>query len=82
MAAAVEDDAVRISSKNGGKVATRDGFLLLGCVVMPEHVPLVRSEKPSTVIEKLKLRLARKLRKGRPRLKRANPGHPPCCSDL
>ena len=44
------------------------GFHLLGYVVMPEHVHLLMSEPkqgtPSTVLQKLKLRVARKLRKG------------------
>jgi putative transposase len=43
------------------------GFRLLGYVVMPEHVHLLMSEPPrgtpSTVLQKLKLRVARKLRK-------------------
>jgi len=43
------------------------GFRLIGYVVMPEHVHLLMSEPqrgtPSTVLQKLKLRVARKLRK-------------------
>jgi putative transposase len=47
------------------------GFQLFRYVVMPEHVHLLLSEPkqgtPSTVLQKLKLRVARKLRKrGRP----------------
>jgi putative transposase len=47
------------------------GFQLLGYVVMPEHVHLLISEPPrgtpSTVLHKLKLRVARRLRKRRKR---------------
>ena len=43
------------------------GFRLIGYVVMPEHVHLLMSEPnsgtPSTVLHKLKLRVARRLRK-------------------
>src|SRR5258708_38839831 len=50
-------------------------FLIVGYVVMPEHVHLLIGEPkqgtPSTVMQKLKLRVARKLRK---RSKFANPG--------
>src|SRR5690348_1308284 len=54
-----------------GKVRDEMGFRLLGFVVMPEHVHLLMSEPmrgtPSTVLQKLKLRVARRLRKrGRP----------------
>ena len=57
--------------KELGKVRDEMGFQLLGYVVMPEHVHLLLSEPkqgtPSTVLQKLKLRVARKLRKrGRP----------------
>jgi len=42
------------------------GFRLVGYVVMPEHVHLLMSEPesgtPSTVLQKLKLRVARKMR--------------------
>jgi len=53
------------------KLREETGFQLLGYVVMPEHVHLLMSEPklgtPSTVLQKLKLRVARKLRKhGRP----------------
>jgi putative transposase len=45
------------------------GFHLIGYVVMPEHVHLQLSEPergtPSTVLQKLKLRVARRLRKRR-----------------
>lgn len=55
--------------KELGKVRDEMGFLLLGYVVMPEHVHLLMSEPPqgtpSTVLHKLKLRVARKLRKRR-----------------
>jgi len=47
------------------------GFRLIGYVVMPEHVHLLMSKPqhgtPSTVLQKLKLRVARKMRKGRRR---------------
>ena len=55
-----------------GKVRDEMGFHLLGYVVMPEHVHLLMSEPkrgtPSTVLQKLKLRVARKLRKRRKRV--------------
>ncbi len=55
--------------KELGKVRDEMGFQLLGYVVMPEHVHLLMSEPPhgtpSTVLQKLKLRVARKLRKHR-----------------
>jgi putative transposase len=53
--------------KELGKVRDEMGFHLLGYVVMPEHVHLLTSEPPqgtpSTVLQKLKPRVARKLRK-------------------
>jgi putative transposase len=53
--------------KKLGKVRGEMGFHLLGYVVMPEHVHLLMSEPkqgtPSTVLQKLKMRVARKLRK-------------------
>ena len=53
--------------KELGKVRDEVEFRLLGYVVMPEHVHLLMSEPsrgtPSTVLHKLKLRVARKLRK-------------------
>jgi len=55
--------------KELAKVREDLGFHLLGYVVMPEHVHLLMSEPntgtPSTVLHKLKLRVARKLRKPR-----------------
>ena len=49
------------------KVRTDYGFLLVGYVVMPEHVHLLISEptkgSPSTVLQMLKQRVSRKLRK-------------------
>jgi putative transposase len=58
--------------KELGKVRDEMGFHLLGYVVMPEHVHLLMSEPPkgtpSTVLHKLKLRVARKLRKRRRRV--------------
>ncbi len=51
-----------------GKLRDETGFHLIGYVVMPEHVHLLLSEPPrgtpSTVLQKLKLRVARKLRRG------------------
>ena len=51
------------------RVRDEMGFRLLGYVVMPEHVHLLMSEPPrgtpSTVLQKLKLRVARKMRKRR-----------------
>src|SRR5256714_10251050 len=53
--------------KELGRVRDAMGFRLLGYVVMPEHVHLLISEPregtPSTVLHKLKLSVARKLRK-------------------
>jgi putative transposase len=50
-----------------GKARDELGFLLIGYVVMPEHVHLLMSEPksgtPSAVLQKLKLRVARRLRK-------------------
>ena len=49
------------------RVRDEMGFRLIGYVVMPEHVHLLMSEPPrgtpSTVLQKLKLRVARKMRK-------------------
>ena len=60
-----------ILAKELGRVRDEMGFHLLGYVVIPEHVHLLMSEPkqgtPSTALQKLKLRVARKLRKrGRP----------------
>jgi len=57
--------------KELGKVREEMGVRLLGYVVMPEHVHLLMSEPkegtPSTVLHRLKLRVARKLRRrGKP----------------
>jgi putative transposase len=53
--------------KELGKVRDTECFQLIGYVVMPEHVHVLMSEPrqgtPSTVLQKLKLRVARKLRK-------------------
>jgi len=73
--------------KELGKVRDEMGFHLIGYVVMPEHVHLLMSEPkqgtPSTVLQKLKLRVARKLRKrgrsacaGQMRLPFAETGEP------
>ncbi len=52
-----------------GRVRDEMGFRLIGYVVMPEHVHLLMSEPkhgtPSTVLQKLKLRVSRKLRRPR-----------------
>ena len=57
-----------------GEVRDRYGFSLVGYVVMPEHIHLLMSElkigTPSTVIQVLKQRVSRRLR----RKKRANAG--------
>lgn len=51
------------------KVREEVGFRLIGYVVMPEHVHLLMTEPPrgtpSTVMQKLKLRVARRMRKRR-----------------
>jgi REP-associated tyrosine transposase len=56
--------------KELAKVRDELGFQLVGYVVMPEHVHLLVSEPktgtPSTVLQKLKQRVARKLRKPGP----------------
>ena len=56
------------------------GFRLIGYVVMPEHVHLLMSEPesgtPSTVLQKLKLRVARKMRKRRRRAAAGQMGLP------
>ena len=58
-----------------GRIREETGFRLIGYVVMPEHVHLLVSEPPqgtpSMVLQKLKLRVARKMRR-RPR--GAHPG--------
>jgi putative transposase len=50
-----------------GKMRERYGFLLVGYVVMPEHVHLLISESPkatpSTILQALKQRVSRDLRK-------------------
>ena len=55
--------------KELGSVREKYGFRLMGYVVMPEHVHLLISEPrkgtPSTVLQMLKQRMARKLRKGK-----------------
>ena len=58
--------------KELGKIRDEMGFQLIGYVVMPEHVHLLMSEPPrstpSTALQKLKLRTARKLKKPRRQL--------------
>jgi REP-associated tyrosine transposase len=55
--------------KELGKARDEMGFHLIGYVVMPEHVHLLLSEPepgtPSTVLQKSKLRVARKMQKRR-----------------
>jgi len=57
--------------KELSKIRDEMGFLLSGYVVMPKHVHLLISEPkqgtPSTVLQKLKLRVARKLSRRRRR---------------
>ena len=52
-----------------GEVRDRYGFSLVGYVVMPEHIHLLISEPakgtPSTVIQVLKQRVSRRLRRNR-----------------
>ncbi len=54
-----------------GRIRERHGFLLVGYVVMPNHVHLLISEPakgtPSTVLQALKQRVSRDLRKRRRR---------------
>jgi putative transposase len=49
-----------------GRVRDEMGFLLIGYVIMPEHVHLLVGEpeagSPSTALHKLKLRVSRKMR--------------------
>ena len=56
-----------IFAKELGKIRHEMGFHLIGYVVMPEHVHLLISEPkqgtPSTVLQKLELRVSRKLRR-------------------
>ena len=58
-----------IFAKELGKIRDEMGFQLVGYVVMPEHVHLLISEPkqgtPSTVLQRLKLRVSRRLRKRR-----------------
>jgi putative transposase len=55
--------------KELGKVRDEYGFLLIGYVVMPNHVHLLISEPkrrtPSTVLQMLKQRVSKKMRKTR-----------------
>jgi putative transposase len=52
-----------------GEIRERYGFLLVGYVVMPEHVHLLMGEPkegtPSTVLQMLKQRVSRKMRKNK-----------------
>jgi REP element-mobilizing transposase RayT len=54
-----------------GRVRGKFGFLLLGYVVMPEHVHVLMSEPrhgtPSTLLQMLKQRVARRLRRRKKR---------------
>ena len=55
--------------KELGRVREEYGFLLIGYVVMPNHVHLLISEPkkrtPSTVLQMLKQRVSKKMRKSR-----------------
>jgi putative transposase len=55
--------------KELAKIRDETGFHLIGYVVMPEHVHLLISEPiegtPSTMLQKLKLRVARRMRRRR-----------------
>jgi putative transposase len=55
-----------------GEIRERYGFLLVGYVVMPEHVHLLVGEPkegtPSTVLQMLKQRVSRKMRKNKRRV--------------
>jgi putative transposase len=55
--------------KELGRVRREYGFLLVGYVVMPNHVHLLisepRKDTPSTVLQMLKQRVSRKMRKSR-----------------
>lgn len=70
-----------------GKIRDQMGFRLIGYVVMPEHVHLLAGEPPqrtlSAVLQKLKLRVARRLRGPRKRARGAQMRLPfGECSDL
>jgi REP-associated tyrosine transposase len=58
-----------------GEIRERYGFLLVGYVVMPEHVHLLIGEPeegtPSTVLQMLKQRVSRKMRKNKRRVSKA-----------
>src|SRR5271169_1284009 len=61
--------------KRLGEVRARYGFLLAGYVVMPEHVHLLigepRKGTPSTVLQVLKQRVSREMRRKRRRVSKA-----------
>lgn len=58
-----------------GEIRERYGFLLVGYVVMPEHVHLLIGEPkegtPSTVLQMLKQRVSRKMRKNKRGVRKA-----------
>ena len=64
------------------RVREEYGFLLMGYVVMPEHVHLLMSEPrrgtPSTMLQMLKQRVSREMRRGDPKTHPHTPrvGHP------
>jgi len=70
--------ARNIFVKSLGEVRDRYGFLLVGYVVMPEHIHLLISEPakgtPSTVMQVLKQRVSRRLRRKRRRMTPAQLG--------
>src|SRR5690349_14568167 len=67
--------AKNLFAKILGQVRDRHGFALLGYVVMPEHIHLLISEPakgtPSTVLQVLKQRVSRQLRR-KPRKKKTS----------
>ena len=69
-----------VFAKELSKLRDEMGFQLVGYVVMPEHVHLLISEPksgtPSAVLQKLKLRVARKLRRRKRKFDSAQLGLP------
>lgn len=69
IAVAEEREGARRIVRELARVREEMGFRLIGYVVMPEHVHLLMSEPPrgtpSTVLQKLKLRVSRKMRRRR-----------------
>jgi len=69
-----------VFAKELSKIRDEMGFQLIGYVAMPEHVHLLISEPkrgtPSAVLQKLKLRVARKLRRRKRKFDAAQLGLP------